>query len=247
MGNTGLRGRAAETMAAAYLELAGLQILERNAQLGGVEIDLLALEKRVHVVVEVKYRSRSDFGGGLGAIDAVVGRQQRAHRVLVVADDRCRDPPRRRQQLVVWHHLGDQPGTQRVGGRQIVTRQAHPAGYADAGLLRQPHRQPPGGKQTHPGVGVGEAGLLGGDQDVAVQREFEAARHGRAVDGADHGFCHRRPLRRDIRQLRRIAQLLEVQARAEHRVGAGDDDDVDVVIGLRIAQRAEETPAEVGR
>src|SRR6476661_3313599 len=30
-------------------------------------------------------------------------------------------------------------------------------------------------------------------------------------------------------------------------VGAGDDDDIDVVTGLRIAQRAEETPAELGR
>jgi putative endonuclease len=86
MGNTGLRGRAAETMAAAYLELAGLQILERNARLGGVEIDLLALEKQVHVVVEVKYRSRSDFGGGLGAIDA--GKRSRLLRAASVLVER---------------------------------------------------------------------------------------------------------------------------------------------------------------
>ena len=82
MGITGMRGRAAEAMAAAYLELAGLQILERNVRLGGVEIDLLALEKQVQVVVEVKYRSRSDFGGGLAAIDA--GKRNRLLRAASV-------------------------------------------------------------------------------------------------------------------------------------------------------------------
>ncbi len=114
----------------------------------------------------------------------------------------------------------------------------------DADLLRQPHRQPPGGQQPDPGVGVGEPGLLGGDQDVAVQRQLEPAGDGRAVDGADHRLGHRRPLRRDVGQLGGVAQFLEVEARAEHRVGAGEDDDVDGVVGLGIAQRGEELGAQ---
>ena len=32
----------------------------------------------------------------------------------------------------------------------------------------------------------------------------------------------------------RVAQFLEVQAGAEHRVGAGEDDDVDVLVGLGV-------------
>jgi putative endonuclease len=69
MGITARRGRAAESMAAAYLELAGLAIVERNPRLGGVEVDLLAREGDALVVVEVKFRSRSDYGGALLAVD----------------------------------------------------------------------------------------------------------------------------------------------------------------------------------
>jgi putative endonuclease len=82
MGISGIRGRAAEALAAAYLELAGFEILERNVKVGGVEIDLLAREKDVQVVVEVKYRSRSDFGGALGAIDP--GKRDRLRRAASV-------------------------------------------------------------------------------------------------------------------------------------------------------------------
>ncbi len=69
MGITGTRGRAAESLAASYLELAGLQVLERNLRLGGVEIDVLAAEREFQVLVEVKFRSRSDYGGALEAVD----------------------------------------------------------------------------------------------------------------------------------------------------------------------------------
>jgi putative endonuclease len=84
MGVTRLRGRAGETLAAAYLELAGFTILERNLRLGGVEVDLLAAERRVQVVVEVKLRSRSDYGGALEAVDFTQReRLRRAASILV--------------------------------------------------------------------------------------------------------------------------------------------------------------------
>jgi len=89
MGIAGHRGRAAETLAAAYLELAGLEIMERNTKVGGVEIDLLARERGVHVVVEVKFRSRSDYGGALCAIDDSKRRRLlRAASVLVSGQPR---------------------------------------------------------------------------------------------------------------------------------------------------------------
>jgi putative endonuclease len=84
MGITGTRGRAAERLAAAYLELQGLEVAERNLRLGGVEIDLLAVEREVQVVVEVKFRSRADYGGALEAVDAAKrARLLRAASVLV--------------------------------------------------------------------------------------------------------------------------------------------------------------------
>ena len=69
MGKAGAHGRAAETMAASYLELAGLEVLDRNVRMGGVEVDVLAADRHVAVVVEVKFRSRSDYGGAAWAVD----------------------------------------------------------------------------------------------------------------------------------------------------------------------------------
>lgn len=83
MGVTQGRGRVGEAMAIAYLELAGCRVLGRNLRLGGVEVDVLASEGEAQVVVEVKVRGRSDFGGAVGAIDHVKrGRLVRAAQAL---------------------------------------------------------------------------------------------------------------------------------------------------------------------
>ncbi len=63
MGIAWSRGRRGEELAAAYLELIGLRVLSRNQRLAGVEVDLVASEGRNQVIVEVKLRSRSDYGG----------------------------------------------------------------------------------------------------------------------------------------------------------------------------------------
>jgi putative endonuclease len=70
MGLAQEHGQAGERLAAAYLELAGLQVTRRNVRLAGVEVDLVARDGRARVVVEVKLRGRSDFGGAAGAVDA---------------------------------------------------------------------------------------------------------------------------------------------------------------------------------
>lgn len=63
-------GRAAEEIAAAYLKLAGLRILDRNRRMGGGEIDLVAREGDCLVFVEVRYRAEGDWAGPARSIDA---------------------------------------------------------------------------------------------------------------------------------------------------------------------------------
>lgn len=70
MGVAGAHGRAGEALAAAYLELRGCVIRARNVRLAGVEIDLLVEEGRTLVLVEVKTRTRGDYGGAALAVDA---------------------------------------------------------------------------------------------------------------------------------------------------------------------------------
>jgi putative endonuclease len=71
MGVAGARGRAGESLAAAYLELRGFRLVDHNLRLAGVEIDLLAREGDTQVLVEVKLRSRTDYGAATEAVDRV--------------------------------------------------------------------------------------------------------------------------------------------------------------------------------
>lgn len=69
MGIPQQRGSHAETLAASYLALLGCTIEARNIKVAGVELDLVVTDDRALVVVEVKFRSRTDYGGAAGAID----------------------------------------------------------------------------------------------------------------------------------------------------------------------------------
>lgn len=94
------RGRAAEQVAAGYLELAGLRIQSRNVRLAGVEVDAVALDGATHVVVEVRWRVHAGFGGAAASIDrakrerlvraahALLGQGARRVRIDVIAIDR---------------------------------------------------------------------------------------------------------------------------------------------------------------
>ncbi len=63
------RGRAGESLAAAYFECRGLPVLARNVRLAGVEVDLIVSEGAVQAIVEVRVRSRPDFGGAVATLD----------------------------------------------------------------------------------------------------------------------------------------------------------------------------------
>ncbi len=56
------RGRVGEALAADWLALAGYRVLARNQRFGGVEVDLVAAEGEVVVLVEVRLRARSPWG-----------------------------------------------------------------------------------------------------------------------------------------------------------------------------------------
>jgi putative endonuclease len=62
------RGRDAEALAAEYLSARGLEVLARNIRCKGGELDLLCRDGEVLVVVEVRQRSRNDYGGALASV-----------------------------------------------------------------------------------------------------------------------------------------------------------------------------------
>lgn len=70
--NTRTQGQAAEDTALAYLQAAGLQLVERNYRTpgrGGGEIDLIVREQDGTLVfVEVRSRSRSTYGSAADSI-----------------------------------------------------------------------------------------------------------------------------------------------------------------------------------
>ncbi|MDP3636166.1 MAG: YraN family protein [Azonexus sp.] len=67
---TTTRGREAEALAARHLEGCGLRVIERNFRIRGGEIDLICRDGKALVFVEVRLRSRGDFGGAGASITA---------------------------------------------------------------------------------------------------------------------------------------------------------------------------------
>lgn len=68
-----MTGAEAEDLALRYLQQQGLRLVVRNARYKGGELDLVMLDGAMLVVVEVRLRSHSQFGG---AAASVTGRKQ---------------------------------------------------------------------------------------------------------------------------------------------------------------------------
>lgn len=92
MGTAQERGKRAEDLAAAFLAYEGIEVVERNARIGGVEIDVLARERGTWLLVEVKARSRTDFGGAGAAIDRT--KRERLMRAARALEQQGRDDVR---------------------------------------------------------------------------------------------------------------------------------------------------------
>ena len=69
------RGNLAETLAADYLQLRGLRLIERNYSCRLGEIDLILTDGPVLVFAEVRLRRSAGFGGAAASITA--GKRQR--------------------------------------------------------------------------------------------------------------------------------------------------------------------------
>jgi putative endonuclease len=63
-----LLGQTAETRAAAFLQTHGLKLLTRNWRCRFGEIDLVMQDGPTLVFVEVRLRSRNDFGGAAASV-----------------------------------------------------------------------------------------------------------------------------------------------------------------------------------
>ena len=63
-------GQRAENQAARFLEQRGLTVLARNYRCRGGEIDLVCRDGDTTVFVEVRLRTRQDFGGAAASITA---------------------------------------------------------------------------------------------------------------------------------------------------------------------------------
>jgi len=63
-------GVRAEIAVAEFLTSQGIEIVGRNVRLGRLELDIVAREGRVIVVVEVRERGASSWTTGFGSIDA---------------------------------------------------------------------------------------------------------------------------------------------------------------------------------
>ncbi len=77
--STSWKGRKGEELAAAFLAGLGYRVVARNVRVPGGEIDLVCVESRTLVFVEVKRREGPSFGSALSAVDA---RKRRKLRVI---------------------------------------------------------------------------------------------------------------------------------------------------------------------
>ncbi len=69
------RGRDAEQLAAEHLQAKGLIVLARNLRCRAGELDLAGLDGDVLAVVEIRQRSRIDFGGAPGSVTGLKQRR----------------------------------------------------------------------------------------------------------------------------------------------------------------------------
>lgn len=103
-------GRTGESLVAALLEERGFSILERNARVGRLELDIVAKQKTVLVFVEVRTRTSDLYGGAEETIDrAKQARIRRAATGWVKANPAHRRCKRRFDAAGVLLKRGEDP------------------------------------------------------------------------------------------------------------------------------------------
>jgi putative endonuclease len=103
-----LRGSAAEDAALAYLRAQGLQLIARNFRCKLGEIDLVMLERRTLVLVEVRFRSSIEYGSAAASVTPYKQRRIiRAARYLLTTQAALRRYPARFDVIAVAPGAGD--------------------------------------------------------------------------------------------------------------------------------------------
>ncbi|MGB5395655.1 MAG: YraN family protein [Gammaproteobacteria bacterium] len=83
------QGRQSEQACCDYLQQQGLKLLEKNFRGRHGEIDLIMLEGKTLVFVEVRYRKNNNFGGALASITP-----QKQHRISATAEFYLQQQPK---------------------------------------------------------------------------------------------------------------------------------------------------------
>jgi putative endonuclease len=101
-----LRGQEAETLACDFLIRQGLELVERNYRRRLGELDLVLRERDTLVIVEVRTRARSDYGGAAASVDGWKRRRlvRAAQQLLQQRRELARMPSR--FDVVVVHGVG---------------------------------------------------------------------------------------------------------------------------------------------
>jgi putative endonuclease len=86
-------GRQAERFARRWLMRQGLAVVARNYRCRFGEIDLVMLEQQCLVIVEVRYRQSTGYGGALGSVSA-----EKRNRIMRTTSDFIRKHPCYRHQ-----------------------------------------------------------------------------------------------------------------------------------------------------
>jgi len=106
-------GRAAEDVAARFLISRGLQVLQRNFRRRLGEIDLVARDADVLVIVEVRTRSTEQYGGAAASISARKrARIVRATHLLLQRHHEYARLPARFDVVIVFDALARSPRVQ---------------------------------------------------------------------------------------------------------------------------------------
>lgn len=108
-------GRRGEDRALAHLQSQGLELVERNYRCRAGEIDLVMREGAVLVLVEVRSRTRSDFGSAAASIGA---RKQR--RFILASRHLLLMRPELRKMRARFDVVAIDPGAQ-PGSPPVVT------------------------------------------------------------------------------------------------------------------------------
>jgi putative endonuclease len=69
------RGGAAEDLAALHVAAAGLRVIARNFRCRAGELDLVCVDRKTLVIIEVRQRSGAAFGGPLASVDLLKRRR----------------------------------------------------------------------------------------------------------------------------------------------------------------------------